>query len=410
MKTKLPLFSAYGVELEYMIVNRDNLAVYPISDQLIHEVAGKFQNEVEFEHLAWSNELVLHVIELKTNGPAKSLRPLSDYFQQEVQAINKMLEKYNAKLLPTGAHPFMDPDSEAKLWPHDYNIIYETYDKIFDCRGHGWSNLQSTHLNLPFANDEEFSKLHTAIRLILPIIPALCASTPIVEGKFSGVLDTRLEFYRLNQQKIPSVTGLVIPELVFSEQEYSNKILEPMYRDIATVDPEKVLQEEWLNSRGAIARFERNTIEIRIVDVQECPRADLAILELIVATLQALISEKWQKFSEQIKWDENQLHAIFLDCVREGTKAHLKDPHYASIFGLSPQKMTAGDLWQHILQELMPLLSNETISYIQVILQKGNLAERILSSLGGDISSQSLQKVYQRLANCLQEGKSFLPC
>ncbi|MBK9976184.1 MAG: hypothetical protein IPP14_15545 [Planctomycetes bacterium] len=70
-------------------------------------------------------------------------------------------------------HPFFDPMTETKLWPLSNNVVYETHNRIFDCRGHGWSNLQSTHLNLPFANDTEFARLHAAIRMILLILPAL---------------------------------------------------------------------------------------------------------------------------------------------------------------------------------------------------------------------------------------------
>jgi hypothetical protein len=86
-------------------------------------------------------------------------------------------------LLPTGAHPLMDPFTETRLWPHEHKEIYNLYNRIFDCRGHGWSNLQSTHLNLPFSGDAEFKKLHAAIRLLLPLIPALSASTPLLDGK-----------------------------------------------------------------------------------------------------------------------------------------------------------------------------------------------------------------------------------
>jgi len=51
-----------------------------------------------------------------------------------------------------------------------------------------------------------------------------------------------------------------------------------------------VLQNEWLNSRGAIARFERDTIEIRVLDSQETPAAELAIAigdraELLIPTI-----------------------------------------------------------------------------------------------------------------------------
>ena len=77
-----------------------------------------------------------------------------------------------ARLLPTAMHPWMDPDRDLRLWPHEASAVYEAFNRIFSCRGHGWANLQSAHINLPFANDEEFGRLHAAIRAVLPIIPA----------------------------------------------------------------------------------------------------------------------------------------------------------------------------------------------------------------------------------------------
>lgn len=408
MKKHLPIFSAYGVELEYMIVNCDDLTICPISDRLIHEVTGTYHDEVTFEHIAWSNELVLHVIELKTNGPSPTLEFLPNHFQDQVQKINKILAKYNAKLLPTGAHPLMNPYSEARLWPHDYNIVYEAYHRIFDCRGHGWSNLQSVHLNLPFANDEEFAKLHTAIRLILPIIPALTASTPIIDGKLTGLLDTRLEYYRSNQQKIPSVTGYIIPELVFSEQEYREKILQKIYTDIAIHDPEKILQEEWLNSRGAIARFDRNTIEIRIIDTQESPQADLAILNIIVATLKAIVNEKWQDFSQQVLLSEQRLQKILLDAIKFGMNTKIEDKMYLEIFGIKKHSITMADLWEIIAKQVLNFSEDQNaIRVLDIILDQGNLAERIIAALQKNFTKEKITQVYQNLASCLQEGEIF---
>jgi glutamate---cysteine ligase / carboxylate-amine ligase len=411
IKNSLPIFAGYGVELEYMIVNCDDLAIFPLSDQLIHDVTGKYVGDVEFEQIAWSNELVLHVIELKTNGPAVALEPLDQYFQEHIRQINNILGKYNAQLLPTGAHPWMNPYIEAKLWPHDHNIIYETYHKIFDCRGHGWSNLQSTHLNLPFSNDEEFARLHTAIRLLLPIIPALSASTPIINGRPTGMMDTRLEYYRNNQQKIPSITGHVIPEIVFSESEYEERILKRMYDDIAIHDPEKILQEEWLNSRGAIARFDRNTIEIRVLDTQECPSADLAILRLIVATLKAFVYEKWLPFKQQAYWLEQRLQQIFLNVIKSGMNTVITDEEYLQIFGIKAATITARDLWQHVVQELISETdeNSKLLADLGIILREGNLAERILKSIGSEFNSFKMKKVYQKLAECLQTAQLFLP-
>ena len=62
--------------------------------------------------------------------------------------------------MPGGMHPWMDPARETRLWPHDNAHVYRQYDEIFDCSRHGWSNLQSTHINLPFANDMEFARVY----------------------------------------------------------------------------------------------------------------------------------------------------------------------------------------------------------------------------------------------------------
>jgi hypothetical protein len=172
----------------------------------------------------------------------------------------------------------MDPDTETRLWPHEYTDVYHAFDRIFSCRGHGWSNLQSTHLNLPFRGDTEFGALHASIRAILPLLPAIAASSPILEGRVAGELDRRMAEYRSNARRVPSVAGVVVPEPVASRSEYERDILEPIYRDLAPFDPQGTLRHEWVNSRGAIARFERGTVEVRVLDPQECPAADLAVV------------------------------------------------------------------------------------------------------------------------------------
>lgn len=406
MKNILRMFQGYGVELEYMIVDKDTLIVSPIADELIKKVSGEYVSDVEFGDIGWSNELVLHVIELKTNGPAKTLSNLDLKFFENVININNILDEFNCMLLPTGAHPFMDPFKESKLWNHEYNQVYEAYNRIFDCRGHGWSNLQSTHINLPFGNDEEFEKLHAAIRILLPIIPALSASTPIIEYKPTGYIDTRLEVYRNNQKKIPSIAGKVIPERAFTKKEYEELILRNIYEDIKPYDDDNILQNEWLNSRGAIARFDRNTIEIRIIDIQECPSADLAITLLISETLKKLISGIWSLTDEQKIWDEDKLSNIFLKVIKEGEHVIIEDENYLKLFGCN-HKCSVNELWKHIFNNITITDSN-LLKSIKIILDKGSLSSRILSALGNDLSKENILKVYKNLAACLGTNKMFV--
>ena len=194
----LSLFCGYGIEIEYMIVDRTRLAVLPVSDRLISSVSGSVVNDVERGAIAWSNELVMHVLEVKTNGPAAGLAGLPELFLENVRDINARLEAMHGMLMPTGMHPWMDPYKETRLWNHDNREIYDTFNRIFNCQGHGWSNLQSMHINLPFADDREFALLHDAIRVLLPVLPALAASTPFADGGFTGMMDTRHEGYRHN--------------------------------------------------------------------------------------------------------------------------------------------------------------------------------------------------------------------
>lgn len=406
-------FEGYGVELEYTIVDRNTLSVRPIADELLRTPEGRIESEIEKNSLCWSNELVQHVIELKGNGPVPRLAGLASRFQGDVRTMNALLEVHNAILMPTAMHPWMDPARETKLWEHEYSVVYEAFHRIFNCTGHGWSNLQSVHLNLPFEGDEEFGRLHAAIRLVIPLLPALAASSPIVERHSTGLADTRMHYYRNNAHRIASVTGDVIPEPVYSIQEYKENILQKIYADIAPLDPDGTLQHEWLNARGAIARFERNTFEIRVLDVQECPQSDCAVIWAVVETLKRLVHEQWSSYQQHQAWETATLKAILLETIEKGDQAEISDTNYMKMFGLNTnRKYTAKALWEHLcgrfqndrtpeLDELGPIVEH--------ILTHGSLSSRILQRLGPDYSDNDLTMLYRDLCHCLHEGRLFIP-
>lgn len=410
-KRPLHLFDGYGVEMEYMIVDRTSLDLAPASDRILTESDGRILNEISKDAMAWSNELVLHVIEVKTNGPVAGLDKLSSEFQRQVTDIDTRLDRMNMRLMPGAIHPWMDPFTEVKLWPHEYNPIYDAYNRIFDCRGHGWGNLQSTHLNLPFHGDDEFEKLHAALRLILPLIPAMAASSPIADGEIKPFLDYRMEMYRTNSLKIPSITGLIVPEQVFSRDDYQTKIFETMYRDIAPFDPEGILQEEWLNSRGAMSRWDRGAIEVRVIDIQEHPGADIAILEWIVNLAKHLVSEGFCSLDEQKSWHERDLYTLLLATMKDGEKAEISNPDYIRLFGIKEQRISAGKLCEHIFKELQAeyRFSTESTDALNLIFEDGPLGRRLLNAFPESINPKQMHSVYEQLCDCLRNGKPFTP-
>jgi carboxylate-amine ligase len=407
----LHLFEGFGVELEYMIVNRDSFDIMPISDRILKNESDEIVNELEWDGIAWSNELALHVIEIKTAGHANNLSEVDKELQKHTEKIDKLLDPFGARLMPGAAHPWMDPHKNIELWPHDYNPIYEAYNRIFNCSGHGWSNVQSTHLNLPFYGDEEFEKLHAALRLVLPLIPAMAASSPIADSELKPFLDFRMEMYRVNSIKIPSITGLIVPEAIFSREQYQNEVLNKMYADIAPYDTDTILQEEWLNSRGLMPRWDRNSIEVRVMDVQECPKMDLAILEWVVAIAKLFVAGDLYPLNLQKSWHEKELYPILLSTIQDGEKALITDRRYLEIFDLSSPSVTAGELCQHIFRKFISAdrFSADTSDILNLIFDEGPLARRILKSLPHPFGKQDLVNTYHQLCDCLKYGKPFLP-
>lgn len=411
MRKETPaIFSGYGIELEYMLVRRDSLDILPVCDQVLTEAGGE-PDDVERGNLGWSNELVQHVIEIKNLAPVAEIAGLGAAFQGEVAAINSLLAAHDACLLPGAMHPWMDPQRETVLWPHGSNRIYNAYHRIFDCCGHGWSNLQSTHLNLAFRGDKEFARLHAAIRLLLPILPALAASSPFVEGRATGLHDSRLHYYRRNQERVPSIAGLIIPERITSRRQYRERIHHRIFADIAPHDPEHILRHEWLNSRGAIARFVRSAIEIRVLDIQECPAADLAIVAAIIGVLRCLVGEQWSRLKEQNGPAEEVLLPILLACVEGGEQTVIDRADYLGLFGFPDAKATAAELWLHLVRETVHRLGAELPgqAVLEQILRHGTLASRLLRAAGREPDRGRLREIYRELARCLAHGDLFLP-
>lgn len=407
---RLHLFQGYGVELEYMIVDRRTLDVRPYSDKVLRDEVGAIKEEIENGETCWSNELVSHVIELKSNGPKSDLKALHGHFQSSIRDLNRKLAQHGSQLLPTGMHPWMNPLRETVLWQHGSNEIYALYDSIFNCKGHGWSNLQSVHINLPFYDDEEFGRLHTAIRFLLPLIPIITASSPVMEGKVTGIADNRLDTYERNQARIPILTARVIPEAVFSKYGYQKAIYDKIATAIAPFDPESIMNPVWLNSRGAIARFDRGAIEIRIIDIQECPKADLALVALIVNTLKILVSGRSVPFEVQKEFDTNDLYKIYRKTLKSGTQTSFEESSYMRALGLEGEQ-TGSAVWRHLIGLIDKEASAELDFWraeIDMILEKGNLAERILKAINGEPTPQRLHQIYGKLAECLENDTQFV--
>jgi gamma-glutamyl:cysteine ligase YbdK (ATP-grasp superfamily) len=386
-----------GPEHEYSLVNKD-LKPLPISDKIIKDYCGKIINFIELPSFTFGKEMQLHVMEIKANQPFKSPFEFEETMQTAVSTLSKIVQKYNAMLLGTGMHPLLKLQ-DTGIWPHYHKKIYQKYGKIFDLNQHGWLNIQSFHLNLPFQKEADAIQTHNQLTNLCAYLPAISASSPIYEGKNGSDIDNRLQFYKVNQKEIPSISGEVIPEYVSSLGQYKRDVIDRYSQDLANAGADKtLLRREWVNSRGVIFRFDRCALEVRVMDEQECIKSDVALACFVTATLRGLITSNFELLSHEVLVED------FNKVITYGLNAEVSNPHWK----------TARQVCQNYLKIAMENATEDEKKYLWLVkkrIEEGSLSEiiheRVLRRSRKTSFYQSIIDVYSTLIKCLMDNQPY---
>ncbi len=363
-----------GPEHEFSI-NNEFFEPQPIADKLIKKIRGRIANEAKLGRVVVGKELQKHVIELKPQKPFDSLEEFEETMQSGLEELLSYLDNY--RLLGLGMHPLLELKS-ALVWDHRDRKIYEAYDRLFNIRQHGWLNIQSFQLNLSFRNEKEAIELHNKLRILIPFLVAIASSSPICEGKRLFV-DSRLYFYRINQQSMPMICNDVIPEKFGSFAEYK-AILEKIYAELRAKGAE-VLCKEWVNSRGIILRFTRNCIEIKAMDEQECIKSDVALTAFIRSVLRSELNDL----------SEVELRNKLEEAIKNGTK-------------------NLGRELRELMKKAYENAEKEEKRYLRVLEQRienGSLGERILKNLE-NFTREEITRICEKLSKCLEKNEVFV--
>jgi len=387
-----------GPEHEFSIVN-DELEALPIVDKIMKDFHGRVVNFVELPCFTFGKELQLHVMEIRPNDPFESPVDFEETMQEAVLTIQDFLRrKYHASLLGTGMHPLLRLE-ETRIWPHRHRQIYEAYGKIFNLKRHGWLNIQSFQLNLPYSNEANGILLHNILAYVCAYLPAFAASSPIYEGRLGENVDNRLRFYRENQEEIPSITGDVVPEFVTSFSQYRKEIISRYSSDLAAAGAGKpILGKEWVNSRGVIFRFDRHALETRVMDEQECVKSDVALSCFVRALARGLIEHA-------VKFPTHRVLVKDFDAIlKEGLDGKVQNPH----------DQTARQTCQHLLQVAWRSATAEEKEYVPIVqkrMERGNLSQRIREDIKAKSqktdSKEAIITVYSRLIGSLVNNQPY---
>ncbi len=386
-----------GPEHEFSLVNPE-LKVLPISDKIIKEYSGKIINFIELPSFTFGKELQLHVMEIKANEPFKSPIEFEERMQNAVSTLNQIVHRHKGMLLGTGMHPLLKLD-ETAVWPHYHRKIYQEYGKIFNLNQHGWLNIQSFHLNLPFQREADGIQMHNLLANLCAYLPAVAASSPIYEGAAGPDVDNRLQFYGVNQREIPSVAGEVIPQYADSFSQYKRDVIGRYSEDLAKAGASKaLLSREWVNSRGVIFRFDRRALEVRVMDEQECVKSDVALSCFIRAALRGLVATKAELLPHDL------LVKDFNAVVKEGLNAQVSNS-----LGKTAKQVCRG-----YLDLALEYADEDEKKYLWIIkkrLDQGSLSDliraRVLKRAQKTDFHQAVINVYSTLIKCLSDNEPY---
>ncbi len=356
-------------------------------------------NFVELPDFTFGKEMQLHVMELKANQPFQSPSAFEETMQAGVTTLFDFVKrKYGANLLGTGMHPLLKLN-ETRVWSHRHKKIYQEYGRIFNLQRHGWLNIQSFHLNLPYQKEADAILQHNLLANLCPYLPAVSASSPIFEGALHPDVDNRLAFYKQNQQEVPSVSGDVVPEYVSSLKDYKTHVIGKYSRDLAKAGASSTLLfKEWVNSRGVIFRFDRCALEVRVMDEQECIKADVALSCFIRSCLRGMLDAEVELLSHEVLVED------FNTVRKDGLHAKVKNSH-------GP---TARDVCRHFYRLAWANASPEEKQYLPLVekrIENGNLSDCIRKNVSKAAqhsdSTDAIVKVYSTLIRCLVTNQPY---
>jgi gamma-glutamyl:cysteine ligase YbdK (ATP-grasp superfamily) len=370
----------------------------PISDKIIKSHCGKIINFIELPKFTFGKELQLHVMEIKANKPFKTPWEFEETMQNAVCTLNQITQKHGATLLGTGMHPLLKLQDTA-IWPHYHRKIYQQYSKIFNLNQHGWLNIQSFHLNLPYQKEADAIQIHNQLANLCAYLPAISASSPIFEGKMGPDNDNRLQFYKVNQKEVPTITSDVIPDYVSSLSQYKKGVIGRYSTDLERAGADKtLLNREWVNSRGVIFRFDRKALEVRVMDEQECVKSDVALACFVRAALRGLIDLN----SELLPHDV--LVKNFNSVIKDGLHAEVSNQN----------GKTAKQVCQYYLNLASEYADEDEKKYLWLLqkrIEEGSLSELIRANVLRRAEKtdfhQAIVDVYSTLIKCLSDNEIY---
>ena len=269
-----------GVEIEFQLVDKNNLDLNNISSKVLANVDKEFSDKIKCE-------LVESMIEINTDISSNVEEAEKD-IKKTINYLEEILKNYESELSCSSLHPFAIGKNQIVTDNDRYKRIMNDLQMV----GKRFIS-QGLHIHIGIGDAEKAIKVNNALRIYLPLLLSLSTSSPFFEGE-----DTGLHSYRTKLFEALPLAGM--PDYLNSWKHFEN--LTEHLEGAGIINSVKDL---WWDVRPHPGF---GTVEIRVCDIPINFNEIIALVALIQALvvtltnldpypdthIQILQSNKWQ--------------------------------------------------------------------------------------------------------------------
>lgn len=265
----LPDFTI-GIEEEYLLVDKESLALTEINDKFIEECQAELGEQVSPEYLMCQIEIGTKV--------CRTVAEARDDMRILRNTIKKVAHNYGMTPIAASCHPFSD-------WKHQKNTDKSRYNQLRHDLGGVVRRMLicGMHVHVGLGDNATRADLLNQMAYFLPHMLALSASSPYWQGEDTGLASYRISVF----DNLPR-TGL--PPQIHYWEEYERSVNALV--DLGVIEDSSKI---WWDLRPS---FHYPTLETRICDVQ--PRLEHALT--LAAINQCVARMLWRLKSKNQRW------------------------------------------------------------------------------------------------------------
>jgi glutamate---cysteine ligase / carboxylate-amine ligase len=250
-----------GIEEEFSILHPQTLELLPRFEQL-HRAAAT-SDPLLYE--AITGELISAEIEI-VSGPGADLHDALAHQRDHRRRLFALAAAHDVALAATGTHPWADYREQPIIQTDHYHRVEEGLKYV------AWrNNTFSLHVHVGIRDIDRAIRVCDRLRPVLPLLLAVSANSPYLDGRDSGLHSTRTQSFT------KSFPRCGIPDPFGGWSAY-RAYIEFLLRTRSIVEFTQV----WWSVRP---HFSFGTVEVRICDAQTTAPESEALAALITACI-----------------------------------------------------------------------------------------------------------------------------